>query len=503
MQTARLSNLHRLRAFFQRGPRWMLRTVARAVVCRLRDWQGPPLLSDLRPPHLPFRTPVVTPPASGLLDVPWYHRYLIITADLWNGGLDGAHGMGVYRADFDGFFHVYLDRRFRSARINVTTALAHSRAIYLNAEALRAAGPETGARFRHAIEFGTRVLLDRYRDPAYGGIYWQVTPRGRISSDYKRGYGNVHALFALAHAYGATGDAALLAAALAQFEVIETHFLDPAHPGACRPGFSRDFTTPCGSNNSNDCLHYFEALLALFDVTAGPTRERVAARIREAGAFQIERLIQPEDGHPERAYLPAAFTADWQPSSIPYTARTHHEAAYATPGHAIELAYFLSRAVERGFDPAWLAASDRLLAFCLAHAIDPQTGGMRRYITDEAGRPLPADPERRYYLWWPQGETMRALLHFAIVRGRDDLIEPFQRIQRLVNDRLTDHEYGGWVRWLDAEAGLAPVGFDKGDYSRINYHFTMLYVEVLRLAAAYPDRVAGTAQVRPHPRPTT
>jgi mannose/cellobiose epimerase-like protein (N-acyl-D-glucosamine 2-epimerase family) len=155
----------------------------------------------------------------------------------------------------------------------------------------------------------------------------------------------------------------------------------------------------------------------------------------------------------------------------------------------VELAYLLSRAVERGFAPDWLLTADKMLNFAVAYSLHPEYGGMLYDTTDYEGLPLSGNPDNSQFTWWAQGETARALLHFAVVRGRDDFAERFITIQAHINDHLTDHEYGGWYHALDAANDLRPIGVEKGDVWKVNYHFSMYYAEVLRLADQYPDRV--------------
>src|SRR5205085_1670852 len=63
-----------------------------------------------------------TPQPGQFLDVDWYRANLISANDEWNGGLDGDSGMGAYQADFNGFFHMNLDRQFRQTRMNSTSS---------------------------------------------------------------------------------------------------------------------------------------------------------------------------------------------------------------------------------------------------------------------------------------------------------------------------------------------------------------------------------------------
>ncbi|HYO89539.1 MAG TPA: AGE family epimerase/isomerase, partial [Candidatus Limnocylindrales bacterium] len=427
---------------------------------------------------------------SLFLDTGWYRDNLINSADLWNGGPTGSTGMGTYTDGFNGWFNVALDRQWRPQRLSTSTVIAQSRAIYMNVEAYRAAGPEDGQRFLDAVNAGVDFLLAEFRDPEYGGFFWEVSRRGTVGDSMKQGYGNVHPLFALAQAYSVTQDPAHLAAVLEQLGVIEAHFLDLAYACALAPGFSRDYSTVIGVNNVDGFTHLFEALLALHDVTGGDTQSHVSALITRCGDFLVNTLYHDQDGFSDRGYVAYNYDEQWQPAQMPYTRATQWSGAlHATTGHNIELAYLLSRAVERGFDPAWLDTADKLLRFVTEHALDPETGGMMYEITDYAGQPLPGNPDNDLYVWWAQAETARALLHFLVVRGREDYAGRFKDVEYLFNALLTDQEYGGLYQNLNTS--LQPVGFDKGNIWKVNYHYSMLFAEVLRLAAQYPEIIAA------------
>src|SRR5690606_24620310 len=104
---------------------------------------------------------------------------------------------------------------------------------------------------------------------------------------------------------------------------------------------------------------------------------------------------------------------------------------------------------------------------------------------------LEGNPDNQYFLWWPNAETARALLHYIIVRDRIDYIDAFLLVQDLIHTKQTDTEYGGWFAALDVLNNLEPQSTYKGDSWKVNYHFTMFYAEVLRLNAVYSDIVTS------------
>ncbi|HEX2623421.1 MAG TPA: AGE family epimerase/isomerase [Phototrophicaceae bacterium] len=423
------------------------------------------------------------------LDVDWYRATLLQTADLWNGGLDGESGMGVYQPGFTGFFHVALNQRWKQIDYDSITTVAQSRAIYMNVEAYRAADEADKQRFLDAVNQGVNFLPTYFVDPEYGGYYWQINVDGSVLDDMKQGYGNVHPIFALAQAYSITHNPAHLQAALDQVDFILANFADPNFPGGLRPNYNRDLTEISGVNNIDNITHFYEALLALYDVTEGEQHEKIIDLINLYGGFIVHDLYHDQDGFTDRGYLAYNYDENWQPSLLPYTRETQWTGArQASPGHGIELAYLFSRAVERGFDPEWLTVSDKMIKFCFEYAINPETGGMLYDLTDYDGTPLEGNPDNPMYIWWAQMETARALLHFTVVRG-EDYGAQFKQVEALIHDHLMDQRFGGVFDAVDSEHKLAPVNTDKGHIWKVNYHYSMFFAEVLRLAAVYPDAI--------------
>ena len=165
---------------------------------------------------------------------------------------------------------------------------------------------------------------------------------------------------------------------------------------------------------------------------------------------------------------------------------------HSTPGHCIELAYLLSRAVERGFDPSWLTTAAKLQRFTEAYAINPETGGMLYETLDYDGKPLVGNPDNAYYIWWAQAEVARAMLHFSVVRNQDRA-QAFKRTEKLILEHFIDPEFGGWFQQVRAD-NLAFSDPTKGNVWTMNYHETMFYAEVLRLYETYPDRLEALSK---------
>lgn len=425
------------------------------------------------------------PDTQKFLDVAAYKKLLIHQVDLFDGGLDGQSGMGAFDQNFTGWFNVNLGRNWSQGITGSVTAVAQARAIFMNVQAYRASHDQ---KYLKIANLGIDFMLAHFWDKKYGGFYWEVGRDGEARSRSKQGYGNVHALMVLADAYGATKNIAHLRAAMNQLGIIGKYFKDQKFPGAVFPGFRYDFSEVEGVNNVDTFTHYFEALLALHDVTQGANLERVKRLLLEAGNFLISHLYTDQTGFTDRGYVAYNLDKNWKPSQLPYTRGTQWSGAmHSTPGHCIELAYLLSRAVERGFDPGWLTTAAKLQRFTEDYAINPETGGMLYETLDYDGKPLLGNPDNAYYIWWAQAEVARAMLHFSVVRNQDRA-QAFKRAEKLILEHFLDPEFGGWFQQVRADT-LAFGDPTKGNVWTMNYHETMFYAEILRLNETYPARI--------------
>jgi mannose/cellobiose epimerase-like protein (N-acyl-D-glucosamine 2-epimerase family) len=262
--------------------------------------------------------------------------------------------------------------------------------------------------------------------------------------------------------------------------------VDPKYPGSYRPSRDRDFSALKKTYNNSDVFtHWFEALLHLWDVTSGADRSEVTASINLSGNFLVQHMMVVEPGHPDSAYVAYYYGEDWKPSRKPFSGDLWDGSGYASPGHGIELAFLLSWANERGLgDATWVAAGERLINFCLRHAFDRATGGMLYDVCAYSGAPLARSAE---YVYWPQCEAARALLHYAVVRGKTEYLGQFKQVEKILMDDFTDKAYGGLYPNLDRR--LKPRADYKGDMWKTNYHFSMYVSEVHRLAATYPESI--------------
>jgi mannose/cellobiose epimerase-like protein (N-acyl-D-glucosamine 2-epimerase family) len=428
---------------------------------------------------------------------------LIRFVDTWNGGQlgkFGTSGMGTYSPAWDGLFRTNLDQQFDpvSAHPDDMTVISQARAVYINVEAYRNAPAGEQARFKAAVKRGADYLLAKAIDPnTYigkpGGMWWglqsdgtspptHTTRIGGTAPRHKNAYGQVQSLFALAHAYTVTGDVRHLNGAFAQLDVWNQQFADTAAgPGAFLPTANENYTQRVDTRNVDYMTHAFEALLTLDDATpaADPRKAGLAKQVTDIGNFITTRMYRDAPGSTTMGYLPWNYDAGWGPDPDPAL-------QYSTPGHNFEVAFLLSRAVEPGFNPAWLGVANKLVAYTLRNGFDnvpasPTYGAVPNgKLAFDGSRFDPAPPD---LVWWQQSEAARALLHFAAVRGRSDLWDEYEASAAFIRNRFVDPVYGGWFTHLDPFT-LAPTTRDKGTVWTGGYHEAMLDAERLRVATA-------------------
>lgn len=468
---------------------------------------------------------------ADVIDGAYFLDALLATQDLWNGGLDGTTGMGVYTGfwrespyetpprprewvPFNGLFQARLTRTFTQAsnfRFNPDmTLIAQARSLHNNAEAAFWAPPADRVRFATAATLGAAYTITHSPDLTHGGFFWGLDldglvpppeyyrnvhggndPLSGLNERDKQDYGQVHTVYALASAYRITADPNHLAWALWGLDAINTHLGDPqpgdspGRPSALKGTHNRDWSVMLRQRNLDVMCHFIETLLTLWLVLPPdhPRRADVGAQLVAVGEHVCLRLLQTDTSDPAgtRAFFPWFYTDTWAPAE---------GSNFASPGHAVEIAYLLSRTAEAapGLTPAqearWLDSAGRLMNFALTHAYDPDRGVLR-------GDQLTFTGARRdnTITWWPHAELGRALLHFAVVRDREDYWPLARKVLEVARERFTDTTYGGWYSNLDLN--LNPTGsLDKGHIWKVNYHETNFRAEALRLLTLPARHVA-------------
>lgn len=380
------------------------------------------------------------------IDTTWFSKMLADETEHW---LKAA-------ATPSGFFQVTLDREWRPVGQQIATLTSQNRQIYVMATGYDLTGNTV---YLEAVKKGADFLLANFRDGKYGGMFYSVSPDGKVVEDRKDSYGTAFAIFGLSHAARVSGETRYKQAALETWSDMKKYLRDTA--GFYKAGTTRDFSQRQGTNSQNPMMHLFEALLALHDATGS---KEVYKDAQDHGDSMFTKLFQEGGG-----YLPEVYDDDWVPLPVSTNGRIDI-------GHQFEWAFLLSRAVEKGFHPKYLTIGERLLAYGMKVGYDRENGGI--FSTSDYDGNSDKGPKS----WWQQNELLRAIIHYAALRDHPGLWEPFDQSLAFVKQNFIDTQYGGWYASYDPVKTREGRALYKGRPEQVGYHVCGMYAEALRLA---------------------
>jgi len=377
----------------------------------------------------------------------------------------------------EGIFLPHFDRMWTPGGKGYGTLVSQSRLIYNFSRGYELTGSED---YFRAVENGTKFLLENFWDNENGGWYWSCSRNGEILDKSKDLYGHAFAIFGLSHAYATLGDEEIKEAAIETWDVINNHFADKQ--GGYVQGLSTDFTHEVEDIKSqNPIMHLFEALISFSNLCKPESLVEEAEKIAR---FVTEHLVRSSNG-----ILPELFTLDWK--ELP-----EDRGGRIDTGHALEWSYLLSWAVESGFSYEYLTHATNFLEYGLRFGYDFENGGIFSPVSP-TGNQLAIRKG-----WWQQCELIRSLMHFAVIRGREDLWEVLSQSLNYIKEYFVDHEYGGWFQIVEARSGtdvkeeesewkvsprlshLFPrasfIATDKGSEWKVDYHIVGMCVEANR-----------------------
>lgn len=271
-----------------------------------------------------------------------------------------------------------------------------------------------------AAEQGLAFLLKRFRDPRHGGFYWKTDLAGRVLDDRKILYGHLFVVYALVEYARASGNRDALVEALSLLDLLGRRAHDDRHGGwlehfrrSWRPIRWRrrgaEVEVP-GRKSANTHLHAVEALAELctdardleseallretVEVCTSyfyPEDPRAASRRRSRDWSSPDRP-EPSVGHNvefARLLLRADDVLRREPRWSRFDAYLSHALTAPRPERVwwVEAELLAALTVGAARDNRYAAPLEDLLAFLLAHQIDPVDGVWLDTVADD-GRPL-------------------------------------------------------------------------------------------------------------------
>ena len=326
--------------------------------------------------------------------------------------------------------------------------------------------PERRVEYLAYVRHGVRYLADVMWDREHGGFHTLVDLAGRpVAGGFpsRPVYGQAFAIYGLAAAHAATGDAEPLELARRGYRWIEGHYRDDLGPGY-RSGVKPDgppFPVPKDDSSAaresiegpalhrtmNDHIHLLEAYAELLRSWPDPELRR---RTEELLSFVRDRLFV------EPGCLYFALRPDGKVVPAPVSF-----------GHDVETAFLLIEAEEalgREPSPATLRAARMLVDQALGHGFDPVRGQLF-----ELGSAYGA-PVDRSVAWWGQFEAVNAfhLMHDRLGREAPSYGDAFAKAWALARDAFADPEHPGVCPRMDERGEVSCAS--KSHQWFVSYH---------------------------------
>lgn len=309
-----------------------------------------------------------------------------------------------------------------------------------------------------------RYLIDRFYDPQYGGIYWELDYKGNPLDTKKQIYAIGFAIYGLSEYARATGDEEALAYAQQLFDVIEQHSFDSEQNGYVE-ALTRDWQPiedmrlsdkdENEKKTMNTHLHILEPYTNLYRVWKDEQLER---QLRNLIEVFITRILDPQTGH-----LNLFFEEDW----------TNKYRIYSY-GHDIEASWLIHEAALVLGDPELLKRIEPII-IRIAQAADEGLNPDGSMIYENFLDKQKIDRELH---WWVQAENVVGHINLYQHFGDTEALDTAVRCWEFIKTKLIDREHGEW-HWSLLPDGTVNRRDDKAGFWKCPYHNGRMCMEVI------------------------
>lgn len=309
-----------------------------------------------------------------------------------------------------------------------------------------------------------RYLIDRFYDPQYGGIYWELDYKGNPLDTKKQIYAIGFAIYGLSEYARATGDEEALAYAQQLFDVIEQHSFDSEQNGYVE-ALTRDWQPiedmrlsdkdENEKKTMNTHLHILEPYTNLYRVWKDEQLER---QLRNLIEVFITRILDPQTGH-----LNLFFEEDWT-----------NKYRIVSYGHDIEASWLIHEAALVLGDPELLKRIEPII-IRIARAADEGLNPDGSMIYENFLDKQKIDRELH---WWVQAENVVGHINLYQHFGDTEALDTAARCWEFIKTKLIDREQGEW-HWSLLPEGTVNRRDDKAGFWKCPYHNGRMCMEVI------------------------
>ncbi len=176
----------------------------------------------------------------------------------------------------------------------------------------------------------------------------------------------------------------------------------------------------------------------------------------------------------EQYFMKPEFSAVMETVGLNGEVIDHFDGRMLCPGHAIESAWFiLQEAQYRGDDQRLVQVGTTILDWMWQHGWDEEYGGII-YYRDVKGLPV-----QEYWhdmkFWWPQNETIIAILMAYQATGDEKYAAWHQMIHDWTYKHFPDPDYGKWFGYLHRDGRISsPI---KGNLWKGPFHMPRMQLQ--------------------------
>jgi len=310
--------------------------------------------------------------------------------------------------------------------------------------------PEIKDRAYRAFEY----LKDKFWDPEFGGIYWELDFKGNPLNTKKYMYAQSFALYGFSEFYIAFKEEKALDYAKKIFFLIEDNGWDSVFTGY-NEVFSRDWVRLEDARlsskdqkepkSTNVHLHILESYTSLYRIWES---KKIRKRLINLIEIFDEHIL-----HPKGRSLNTFMSVDWESKtkSISY-------------GHDIEAGWLLRRAAQELDDATIkskaLAIANSLYEGVIQNGIDQEMGGLLNM------KRMDGTIDTVKY-WWPQAEAIVGFMDAYEMTKDEKYLNAAIDIWHFIKENMIDYDFGEWyecVKETNEKCISDKVNFWKGPY---------------------------------------
>lgn len=313
-------------------------------------------------------------------------------------------------------------------------------------------------------------LYTFFRDPEFGGVFWELDFRGEKLNARKQVYAQAFMIYALSAYAKLEKNKKALQWAHEISELIEKYAYDQRYLGYAE-AFSRDWRPVSDMRLSakdaneaktmNTHLHILEAYTALYEVAPSGF---LKGRLEEIITLFLKKFFDANTNH-----FQLFFDEKWQAKGdiISY-------------GHDIEAAWLIIEAA-KVIDHAELLSESKKLALIIAETFAAEgidiNGGVH-YEYNVRTKELDSDKH-----WWPQAEAIVGLHYAYEISQNESYLFLASKIWRFTKENLIDKKNGEWfwsVNGLnEPKVSEYKLGFWKAPYHNSRACMKMMHPVIL------------------------